>query len=132
MPSAGEQEIRIVIADDHPTMREGLANMLKSRDHLKVIAYAKNGREAVSLAEDLNPDLILMDVSMPVLDGIQATAQISLTQPNICIVGLSMHDDDTTRDRMLSAGATDHLCKSIPTPELIDAIILAATRRAKR
>jgi len=131
MSSFGGREIRIIIADDHPTMREGLANMLKNKNNLKVIAFANNGQEAVSLAKDLNPDLILMDVSMPVLNGIQATAQISRVQPDICIVGISMHDDVTTRDRMLSAGATDHLCKLSPTPVLIDAILLAAARCSK-
>ena len=130
--AAGDQRIRIVIADDHPTMREGLANLLKHRDGLEVIGQAGDGRQAISLASELNPDLILMDVSMPELDGIQATAQIRRAHPNICIVGLSMHDDETTRERMLAAGAADHLCKSCSTQNLIESIIFAANHYSKR
>lgn len=130
LPAAGG--IRIVIADDHPMMREGLARLLTHRDGLEVIGQAGNGRQAISLASELNPDLILMDVSMPELDGIQATAQIRRAQPNICIVGLSMHDDQTTRERMLAAGAADHLCKSSPTQDLIESIIFAVSQYSKR
>lgn len=130
--AAGDQRIRIVIADDHPMMREGLANLLKHRDGLEVIGQAGDGRQAISLAGELNPDLILMDVSMPKLDGIQATAQITRAQPNICIVGLSMHDDEATRERMLAAGAADHLCKSSPIQNLIESIILAVSQYSKR
>ncbi|MDD2318366.1 MAG: response regulator transcription factor [Desulfobacterales bacterium] len=132
IPAFADHGIRIVIADDHPMMREGLASLLKHRDGLEVIGQAGNGRQAVFLARELNPDLILMDVSMPELDGIQATAQIIRAQPNICIVGLSMHDDETTRERMLAAGTADYLCKSNPTQNLIESIVLAATRCAKK
>ena len=126
--SAGEQSVRIIIADDHPMMREALVNLLKNKDGLEVIAQAGDGRQAIDLAKELNPDLILMDVSMPELDGIQATIQISRAQPDICIIGLSMHNDQTTRERMLAAGAAAHLCKSTPTNELVESIQHTATQ----
>jgi len=125
-------KIRIIIADDHRIVREGLANLLKRSHDLEVIAQANNGREAVSLAKELNPDLILMDVSMPELDGIQATAEISQAQPYICIVGLSMHNDQATRERMLKAGAADYLCKTSQAEHLIEAIRRATIQWAKR
>ena len=129
--SVGEQSVRMIIADDHPMVREGLANMLKNKDGLEVIAQAGDGIQAIGLAKELNPDLILMDVSMPKLDGIQATAQISRAQPDICIIGLSMHDDQTTRERMLAAGAAAHLCKSTLTQELVESIRRTATQWTK-
>lgn len=113
-------------------MREGLANLLNHRDRWEVIGQAGDGRQAISLARELNPDLILMDVSMPELDGIQATAQIRRSQPNICIIGLSMHDDETTHERMLAAGAADHLCKSNPTQNLVESIVFSVSQFSKR
>jgi hypothetical protein len=86
--SVGDQNVRIIIADDHSTMREGLVHLLKDKEGLEVIAQAGDGRQVIGLAKELNPDLILMDVSMPELDGIQATAHISRVQPDICIIGL--------------------------------------------
>jgi PAS domain S-box-containing protein len=130
--SVGEQNVRIIIADDHSTMREGLAHLLKDKDGLEVIAQAGDGRQVIGLAKELNPDLILMDVSMPGLDGIQATAHISRVQPDICIIGLSMHDDRTTHERMLSAGAAAHLSKSTQAKELLESIRRIATQWARR
>jgi PAS domain S-box-containing protein len=132
IPSVGEQSVRIIIADDHLQMREGLVNLLKDKDGLEVIAQAGDGRQVIGLAKALNPDLILMDVSMPELDGIQATAQISQDQPDICIIGLSMNDDTTTRERMLSAGAAAHLSKSIQAKELIESIRRIVTQWGKK
>jgi PAS domain S-box-containing protein len=130
--SVGDQNVRIIIADDHSTMREGLVHLLKDKEGLEVIAQAGDGRQVIGLAKELNPDLILMDVSMPELDGIQATAHISRVQPDICIIGLSMHDDKTTRERMLSAGAAAHLCKSMQANELLESIRHTLTQWGKK
>jgi DNA-binding NarL/FixJ family response regulator len=87
-----------------------------------VVAEAANGRQAVRLASDLKPDVILMDVSMPEMDGIEATAEIHKLLPHIRIIGLSMHDDPGTRDRMIKAGATAYIYKASLAEKLIKVI----------
>lgn len=121
MAAAGGK-IRILLADDHTIMREGLANLFKSKQDFEVVAQAANGREAVRYAAETRPDIILMDVSMPEMDGIKATALISAAQPCIRIIGLSMHDDDETRKRMLAAGAAGYIYKDAPANQLIETI----------
>ncbi|RJQ83625.1 MAG: response regulator [Desulfobacteraceae bacterium] len=118
----GQGKIRILLVDDHTIMREGLANLFKGKEGFEVVAQAANGRQAVQLAAEVRPDIILMDVSMPVMDGIEATAQISRLQTGTRIIGLSMHDDDETREKMLSAGASAYIYKAAPAGELIAAI----------
>jgi signal transduction histidine kinase/ActR/RegA family two-component response regulator len=120
--AAAGGKIRILLADDHTIMREGLANLFKGKEDFEVVAQAANGREAVRYAAEANPDVILMDVSMPEMDGIKATALISTSQPGIRIVGLSMHDDDETRKRMLAAGAAGYIYKDAPANQLIETI----------
>ncbi|MFZ1199554.1 MAG: response regulator [Desulfobacterales bacterium] len=108
----GSNQIRILIADDHAVMRDGLANLLRVEENFEVVGQAGNGIEAVRLVQELNPDIVLMDVSMPELDGIKATAQIVKENAKSCIIGLSMHDDPDTKARMIKAGACAYLCKS--------------------
>ncbi len=105
-------QIRILIADDHAVMRDGLVNLLRIEDDFEVVGQAANGIEAVRLAQELNPDVVLMDISMPELDGIKATAQIVKEKAKSRIIGLSMHDDPDTKARMIKAGACAYLCKS--------------------
>ena len=118
--------IRILMADDHQLMREGLANLLQNFKGMTIVGQAVNGREVIDLANLLKPDVILMDVSMPEVDGIEATARISRNHPDIRIIGLSMHNDSVTRRKMFDAGADAYLTKT-DSPD-----ILAETIRRTR
>jgi PAS domain S-box-containing protein len=115
-------KVRILLADDHAVMRQGLSNILKEKEDFEIVGEAVNGREAVQLAKELNPDIILMDVSMPEMDGIEATMHISKVLSHTRIIGLSMHDDDETRDRMINAGASAYIYKASQAEELIKVI----------
>jgi PAS domain S-box-containing protein len=115
-------KVRILLADDHAVMRQGLSNILNEKEDFEIVGEAVNGREAVRLAKELNPDIILMDVSMPEMDGIEATMHISKVLSHTRIIGLSMHDDDETRDRMINAGASAYMYKASQAEELIEVI----------
>ncbi len=127
-PSAGPEitakpdKIRILLADDHAVMRQGLAGILENQADFEVVAQAENGRQAVHLAEQTSPDVILMDISMPGMDGIEATAEIIKTHPETRIIGLSMHDDDSTKERMRQAGAAAFIYKAESTEKLAQAV----------
>ena len=114
--------IRVLLADDHHLMREALSKLLQSSENLSIVGQAVNGREAVQLADQLKPDVILMDVTMPELDGFEATAEITRRNPTIRIIGLSMHNDTDTRNKMLEAGARAYLTKCGSPNILIDTI----------
>jgi two-component system response regulator NreC len=103
--------IRIAIADDHGVMREGLRLQLQQHEGFEVIGEATDGREAVKLAADLNPDVIIMDIGMPNLNGIEATAQIIKKNPKIGVIFLSVHSDEEYLLRALNAGARGYLLK---------------------
>jgi DNA-binding NarL/FixJ family response regulator len=111
-----------MVADDHDVMREGLSGLLNEQKNFWVVGQAANGREAISLAEKCRPDVILMDVAMPEMDGVAATADIHTRHPEFHIIGLSMHDDPLTRESMLDAGAVDFVCKSDSTQKIVDAV----------
>jgi signal transduction histidine kinase/DNA-binding NarL/FixJ family response regulator len=121
-PFDDRKRIRILLADDHKLMREALATLLQDSPDLTVVGQAVDGREAVRLAAKLKPHVILMDVSMPGLDGFEATAQISRAYPDIRIIGLSMHNDADTRQKMLNAGASAYLTKTGSPDALIGTI----------
>lgn len=114
--------IRILLADDHQMMREALAKLLQGYIGLAIVGQAVNGREVIQLAAELTPHVILMDVSMPELDGFEATAHISRLQPDIRIIGLSMHNDAHTRQKMLDAGASAYLTKTGSPDTLVETI----------
>ncbi len=117
-----QRNIKILVADDHAVLRQGLSNLLEKEPDLEVVGQAADGREAVRLASELSPDVVLMDVTMPHMDGIEATRRIGKANPNIRIIGLSMHDDPDTQERMTSAGATAYLYKASPVEKLLEAI----------
>lgn len=121
--------LRVLIADDHQAMREGLADLLNEQEDLVVVGQAKSGKEAIVLARETLPDVILMDVAMPDMDGIDATLALLQENPSFSVVGLSMHDDPTTRRCMLEAGAVDYLAKTTTTQEIIGAVRKAAQAR---
>jgi len=114
--------IRIVIADDHKIMRDGLRNMLDKETGLEVIAEAKNGREAIRLAEHLRPDILIMDITMEDLNGMDATRQIVGKNQGTKIIALSMHADKRFVAGMFEAGAMAYLLKDCAYDELLQAI----------
>src|SRR6266699_436944 len=97
--------IRIILADDHAVIRRGIRLVLEEQENFQVIGEAGDGREAVKLAESLQPDLAVLDITMPNLNGIEAARQISARQPGIAIIVLSMHLDEAYVLRDLKAGA---------------------------
>lgn len=103
---------RVLVADDHRLVREGIIALFENDPGINIVGEASNGKEAVEMALNIAPDVILMDVNMPGIDGIEATRTISAIQPEIRIVGLSIDDDETTMYAMLSAGASDFLSKN--------------------
>ena len=115
-------KVRILIVDDHIVMREGLARLLAQEPDFDVIGQATNGQQAIEKAASLQPALILMDISMPVLDGIEATKIIHQRHPHIHIIGLSLYTEDERAREMLSAGASFYMSKSSPPSELRAAI----------
>jgi len=114
--------IRILLADDHKITREGLRSLISKQSDMKVVAEAENGRDAVGLAKELRPDVVIMDVSMPDLNGIEATKQILSEDENIKIIALSMHSDNLFVSEMLKSGASGYMLKDCAFEELDRAI----------
>jgi two-component system response regulator NreC len=122
-------KIRILIADDHGIVREGLRLKLEQNQHFQVVGEAGDGREAVRLANELKPDLVIMDIGMPALNGIEATAQIVKHNPRIGVIILSMHADETYLVRTLTAGAKGYLLKDSAQEDLHRAVQTVAQGR---
>jgi two-component system response regulator NreC len=116
------QEIRIIIADDHEVFRDGLKLMLSKERGYHIAGEAGNGMELVMLAKEIVPDIILTDIKMPKMDGIEAARQIHQHNSNIGIVALSMFNEESLVVDMLEAGALGYLLKSSDKTEIIDAI----------
>jgi DNA-binding NarL/FixJ family response regulator len=118
--------LRVVIADDHDLFREGLKQLLETVEDIEVVGEASDGRQAVLLAERHRPDVFLMDISMPEMDGIQATEHIVARGLNIPIIVLTMYADDEYAISAIRAGAKGYLLKNSRSDEVISAIRLAA------
>jgi NarL family two-component system response regulator LiaR len=116
------ETIRILIADDHAFVREGTRRILEQEPDLEVVAEAGDGEEAVKLACDLKPDVALVDVAMPRIDGIEATRRIKALCPAVAVLVLSAYDDDQFIFGLLEAGAAGYLLKSVRGQEIVDAI----------
>lgn len=114
--------LRILLADDHKIVRDGLHSLIDQQSGMEVVGEAENGRMAVQLAKQLLPDVIVMDVTMPDLNGIEATRQILAGTPEVKIIGLSMHSDRRFVTGILGAGAAGYLLKDCAFQELIDAV----------
>jgi DNA-binding NarL/FixJ family response regulator len=114
--------IRIVLADDHKIFRYGLSQALKSEGDMEIVGYAENGYRAVEVARELSPDVIIMDIAMPELNGIEASRQILKSSPNIKILALSMHSNKKFIHEMFKTGAVGYLLKDCEYSELINAI----------
>ena len=115
-------KIRIMLAEDHKVVREGTRRLLESQSDFQVVGEASDGIEAVELAKKLRPEIIIMDVSMPRLNGIEATKEIKSLYPNIAILVLTGYDDDEYVFALLEAGAAGYLLKESSGEELIEAI----------
>ena len=115
-------KIRIMLADDHGIVRKGLRFLLERQSEMEVVGEAGNGREAVKMAEQLRPDVIIMDIAMPQLNGIEATAQIVKRNPEVGIIILSMHSDEGYLMRTLTAGAKGYLLKDSADADLVRAV----------
>jgi DNA-binding NarL/FixJ family response regulator len=113
---------KILIADDHAIVRDGLQALLEAQGHYRIVATAGNGREAVRLSRELKPDLVIMDISMPELNGIEATEQIRQTHPEIRVLMLSMHSGPEHIFQALKAGARGYLLKESAGKELLQAV----------
>jgi len=118
--------IRIVLADDHAAMRHGLRLVLEQQPDFEVVGEASDGREAVALAETLKPDVAVLDITMPNLNGIEAARQIIGKQPVVSIIVLSMHADESFVLRALKAGARGYVLKESAEGDLINAIRLVS------
>lgn len=122
--------IRVLIADDQALFREGLRTLLSTRTEVQVVAEAANGRDALDQVERLSPDVVLMDLRMPLMDGIQATAQIRQRWPAIPVLVLTTFDDDGSLFGALRAGAAGYLLKDVSSETLLSAITAAARGEA--
>jgi len=121
--------IKVLLVDDHRLVREGLSSLLASYDNIKVIGEASDGRKAVRLAEKLQPDVIVMDIAMEGLNGIEATKQIIDSCPNCRVVVLSMHATSEYIHNAFRAGATGYLLKESAGQEVVEAITVVARGR---
>lgn len=114
--------IRLVIADDHEIFRDGLSLMLSKQPDMQLAGQAGNGRELISIVNELKPDVVLTDVKMPLMDGIEATRFLLSRNPNLRIIALSMFDEENLIVDMLEAGAKGYLLKNADKQEILEAI----------
>jgi two-component system response regulator NreC len=124
--AAKPDTVRILLADDHAVLRGGVRLLLDSEPGLEVVGEAEDGIEAVALAKRLQPDVVLMDISMPKINGIAATARIHHLLPAIGVVALTMHDNEAYFYEMLKAGGSGYVLKDAPPGDLIEAVRAAA------
>ena len=117
-----EKKVRVILVDDHMVMRQGLAGLLRAESDIEIIGEASDGQSAIDLIRELRPDVVLMDISMPGMDGIEATRIIHNELPEVRIIGLSMFQEGERQAAMREAGAVDYLTKTGPSQALIDAI----------
>jgi two-component system response regulator NreC len=122
--------VRILLADDHSLLREGLRLLLEKQPHFAVVAEAGDGREAVRLAEELHPDVVVMDIAMPELNGIEATLRIVNGLPRTSVLILSMHHDESYVARALKAGARGYLLKDSLKADLLSAVLAVTEGRS--
>lgn len=116
------KKIRVLLVDDHMLVLDGLQARLEMEDNIDIIATASNGQEALEKASETQPDLVLMDVSMPVLNGLEATKRFKVEQPSVKILMLSMHHDKEYILSLIQSGANGYVLKDVSSEELVQAI----------
>ncbi|MCD4675895.1 MAG: response regulator transcription factor [Desulfobacula sp.] len=117
--------IKIVIADDHTIVRQGLRKLLEEEDYIEIIGEAMDGRQAVQKVQELKPDVVIMDIAMPILNGIEASRQIKQSSMETKVVILSMHDHNRYIRELLSIGVSGYLLKDAASGDIIKAILAA-------
>jgi DNA-binding NarL/FixJ family response regulator len=116
------KRIRILLADDHAVVRQGFKMLLDAQPDMEIVGEASNGREAVEAAETLRPEVVVMDVAMPELNGIEATRRLAVSTPHARVIALSMHKDSVYVREILRAGARGYLLKDSGADDLVNAI----------
>lgn len=116
------KKLRIILADDHETVREGLRLIINLQDDMEVCGEANNGHDAISLAQELQPDVLVMDVTMPKLNGLKATRKLKEICPHLKVLTLTRHTDDAYLQELLRAGASGYVLKQSSSDELLRAI----------
>ncbi|HBZ81771.1 response regulator transcription factor [Brevibacillus parabrevis] len=122
-----QQELRIVIVDDHQLFREGVKRILEMEDDFKVVGEGADGGEAALLAEEHKPDVLLMDINMPNINGVSAAENVISVSPSTRVIMLSIHDDEGYVYRTLRSGASGYLLKEMGTSDLVDAVRVVAS-----
>jgi CheY-like chemotaxis protein/anti-sigma regulatory factor (Ser/Thr protein kinase) len=123
--------IRVVLADDHHIVRQGLAGLLRTEPDIEIVGEASNGAQAINLARSLQPDIVVMDVSMPVLNGVEATMEIMRDMSDVKVIGLSMHEEGELSSAIRQAGAVAYVTKDGAPETLVAAIRKAAGSNVK-
>jgi DNA-binding NarL/FixJ family response regulator len=121
---------RVLIVDDHQVFRDGLKLVINNQSDMEVVGEAGNGEKAIALTRELRPDIILMDVKMPVMDGAETTSRILAEMPSMKILGMSIYDDDGFMANMLRAGALGYILKGCDSEELTNTIRRTAGSRS--
>jgi DNA-binding NarL/FixJ family response regulator len=116
------QKIRILLADDQTNLREGIKSLLEKQENIEVVAEAANGREAISKAAQFQPDVVILDISMPLMDGLEVTRRMKKENPDIKVLVLTMHDDSEYFLQLIRAGACGYVTKRAVGKELFSAI----------
>ncbi|MFA5103436.1 MAG: response regulator transcription factor [Candidatus Thermoplasmatota archaeon] len=116
------KKIKVLIADDHTIVRQGICSLLKSRDDMSVVGEASTGKEAIEKVEALHPDVALLDISMPILNGLEATRYIRKDYPDCKVLVLTMHENKESVRQVLQAGASGYVVKKSAASQLFDAI----------
>lgn len=116
------QKITVFLADDHTVVRQGLRALLSSEEDMEIVGEAENGRQAVQLVKELTPDVVVMDIAMPVLNGLEATRQITRAMPSAKVLILSSYSDDEYVQQLTEAGAVGYLVKQTAANDLLKAI----------
>jgi len=119
-------EIRLLLVDDHDVVRTGLKMLLEGQPDLIIVGEAKNGLQAIALASSISPDVVVMDLTLPDISGIEATRQLKIEHPDIAVVALTIHEDEQYFFEMLQAGASGYIPKRAAPEDLISAIRAAA------
>ncbi|WP_135078280.1 response regulator transcription factor [Terasakiella sp. SH-1] len=117
-----ENKIRVLLIDDHPLVLDGIRSRLEDDDLIEVIAEGANGEEALALAKEHHPDIVLMDINMPVMNGLEAAERFASDEPDVKVLMLTMHDSREYITRVLKAGAKGYILKDVSSSEMVSAI----------